>query len=339
MPSRAPRKIILENHQAPGDIVMLTAAVRDLHWCNPGEFLTDVRTSCPALWENNPHLTPLDEDDPDVQRIPCHYPLVHQADRRPYHFLHGFEKYLSERLRVPVEPKYFHGDIHLSPEETHGGSLVEERTGEATPYWVIVAGGKYDFTIKWWERSRWQEVVDRLHGRVRFVQVGEDGHHHPPLENVIDLRGRTTLRELVRVVYHSSGVACPVTLLMHLAAAVPLPAQAPGLRPCVVVAGGREPAHWEAYPGHRYLDTIGRLPCCARAGCWRSRTVPLGDNDVKDRPRNLCKDVVESADGPLPRCMDLLSAREVAEGIAAYSGQCPAPSTATAAASSAAPPG
>ena len=46
---------------------MLTAAVRDLHLCYPNQFLTDVRTSCPELWENNPYITTLDEKDPDVQ--------------------------------------------------------------------------------------------------------------------------------------------------------------------------------------------------------------------------------------------------------------------------------
>ena len=32
----APEKLILRNFQSPGDIVMLTAAVRDLHRAYPG---------------------------------------------------------------------------------------------------------------------------------------------------------------------------------------------------------------------------------------------------------------------------------------------------------------
>ena len=60
------RKLVLTNFQSPGDIVMLTAAVRDLHRCHPGRFVTDVRTSCPDLWRYNPYLTPLDEHDPEV---------------------------------------------------------------------------------------------------------------------------------------------------------------------------------------------------------------------------------------------------------------------------------
>ena len=36
-----------------------------------------------------------------------------------------------------------------------------------------------------------------------------------------------------------------------------------GRRPCVVVAGGREPAHWEAYPDHQFIHNNGALRCCA----------------------------------------------------------------------------
>ena len=66
------RKLILRNFQSPGDIVMITAAVRDIHRAHPGEFLTDVRTSCPALWEHNPHVTAIADDEPGVEAINCH---------------------------------------------------------------------------------------------------------------------------------------------------------------------------------------------------------------------------------------------------------------------------
>ena len=43
------------------EYLMLTAAVRDLHVTYPDQFVTDVRTPCPELWEHNPYLTPIDE--------------------------------------------------------------------------------------------------------------------------------------------------------------------------------------------------------------------------------------------------------------------------------------
>lgn len=308
------RKLILRNFQSPGDIVMLTAAVRDLHRCHPGEFLTDVRTSCPALWEHNPWLTPLSEDDPGVETIDCHYPLIHQSNTTPFHFLHGFSRYLNEQLGLAISPTEFRGDIHISDEEKRWFAAVEDAHGDCDPFWLLVSGGKFDYTIKWWDPERHQRVIDHFRGRMEFVQVGESWHYHPPLEGALDLRGRTTLRQLVRLTYHAQGVVSPVSLLMHLAAAVPTKPGASRHRPCVVIAGGREPPHWTAYPHHQYLHTVGALPCCENGGCWRSRTVPLGDGDDKDQPSQLCVNVA----GNLPRCMDMITADEVIRRIELY---------------------
>jgi ADP-heptose:LPS heptosyltransferase len=308
------RQLILRNFQSPGDIVMLTAAVRDLHAAYPSEFVTDVRTPCPEIWENNPHVTPLREDDPDVEIVDCEYPLIHRSNDAPYHFIHGFIEYLNDRLGLSIRPTVFRGDIYVSPLEKTWFSQVEEIVGEALPFWIIVSGGKRDYTTKWWAHARFQEVVDRFRDRILFVQVGESGHDHPPLRDIIDLRGRTNLRQLIRLVYHSQGVLCPVTLLMHLAAAVECRPEMPRNRPCVVVAGGREPPQWEAYPHHQFLHRAGALRCCDNGGCWRSRVVPLGDGDEKDLPEHCCVDVVDG----LPRCMDLVTTADVSRAIEIY---------------------
>lgn len=308
------QKLILRNFLSPGDIVMLTAAVRDLHAVYPRRFLTDVRTPCPAIWEHNPHLTPLAENDPAAMRLDCHYPLIHRSNHAPYHFIHGFIAYLNERLDLSIEPTAFRGDIHLAPREKAWMSQVEEIVKQTVPFWIVVSGGKRDYTIKWWETERYQAVVDHFANRILFVQVGENGHEHPPLRGVLDLRGKTDLRQLIRLVHHAQGVLCPVTLHMHLAAAVEVRAGMPKNRPCVVVAGGREPPHWEAYPHHQYLHRAGALACCDDGGCWKSRTLPLGDGDEKDGLEHRCVDVV----GSLPRCMDLIAAADVIRAIEVY---------------------
>jgi ADP-heptose:LPS heptosyltransferase len=308
------RKLILTNSLSPGDIVMLTAAVRDLHKCYPGQFLSDVRTPCPHLWENNPYITPLDDKDPDAVCLTCEYPLIHSSNQRPYHFVHGFIDFLNTKINLNIRPTAFKGDIHISSKEKSWISQVHEVTGEDTPFWVVAAGGKSDYTIKWWHPDRFQSVVDHFKDKVLFVQVGEKGHNHPPLRGVIDLRGKTDLRQLVRLVYHAQGILCPVTLLMHLAAAVEVKAGMPKSRPCVVVAGGREPPHWEAYPHHQFIHTVGALPCCDNGGCWKSRTTRLGDGSDKDRPGSLCVNVVDG----LPRCMDMITAAEVIRRIEMY---------------------
>ena len=308
------RKLILSNYQSPGDIVMLTAAVRDLHRKYPGQFLTDVRTPCGHLWENNPHITALDAADPEVESIDCQYPLIDRSNQEPWHFLHGFIHFLNQRLGLQIELTEFRGDIHISPLEKSWMSQVQEITGDPVPFWIVNAGGKYDYTIKWWDAARYQEVVDHFQGRIVFVQIGETGHYHPALRGVIDLRGKTDLRQLIRLVYHAQGVLGPVSLVMHLAAAVEVAPGMPLNRPAVVVAGGREPPHWEAYPHHQFIHTVGSLRCCDNGGCWKARTIPLGDSDEKDEAGQLCVDVV----GALPHCMDMVTAQEVIRRIELY---------------------
>src|ERR1051325_2780671 len=215
---------------------------------------------------------------------------------------------------LAVRPTAFKGDIHLGEQERSWYSQVREVTGEEIPFWIIAAGGKYDITIKWWETERYQEVVNHFRGRIQFVLVGDEGNHHPRLENVIDLRGQTSLRELVRLVYHAQGVLCSITSLMHLAAAVPTKPGRPPNRPCVVIAGGREPAHWEAYPGHQFIHTNGALACCAKGGCWKDRTERLRDGDPRDQAENRCVQVVNR----LPRCMDMITPAEVVRRIGRF---------------------
>jgi ADP-heptose:LPS heptosyltransferase len=310
------RKLILEAHLSPGDIVMLTAAVRDLHMSHPDEFITDVRTPAEQLWEHNPYLTPLQPQDEGVEVIECEYPLIHRSNEGQYHFIHGYRKFLEDRLGVPIEPTKFKGDIHVSSTEKSWFSQVREITGKDLRFWLIASGGKADYTCKWPDPYKLQEVVDHFQGRIQFVQVGEKHHHHPKLDHVIDLVGKTDLRQLVRLVYHSDGAICPVTFLMHLAAAVETRPGRPPNRPCVVIAGGREPAQWEAYPHHQYLHTNGCLPCCDNGGCWKSRVSPLGDGDEKDAPGSLCIRPVRTPQNlVIPKCLDMIGTEDITRAV------------------------
>ena len=332
-------RLILKSFQCPGDIVMLSAAVRDLHAAHPGRFQTDVRTSCDAIWENNPYVTQLNEHDGQVTTIDMHYPLIHQSNQRPYHFLHGYTQYLEEQLNVRIPVTQFRGDIHLSDAEKQAPPLAglrsharqslgsPSREEKETPplagglpdkFWIIVAGGKYDFTAKWWNPNSFQAVVDQFQDRIHFVQCGEAGHWHPRLKGVVDLVGKTSLREFIRLMYHADGVVCPVTLAMHLAAAVESKGTEGLSRPCVVIAGGREPAHWEAYPNHQFISTNGALACCAQGGCWKSRCQLVGDGDPKDR-RELCENPVQISDElRIPKCMTMITPEDVIRRIEIY---------------------
>lgn len=317
------QKLILRSFQSPGDILMMTRAVADLHQAYPNEFQTDVRTSADAIWENNPYLTRLDERKPGVTSLDMHYPLIHQCNQRPFHFIHGYNQYLEEELGLKIPVTRFHGDIHLSATEREASPPYVE-LGIPNNFWIVIAGGKYDFTAKWWNPDAFQKVVDAMRGRVHFVQCGEKGHWHPALNGVTNLVGRTNLREFIRLIYRAEGVLCPVTLAMHLAAAVPTMPGRPGRpgrpkhRACVVVAGGREPPHWEAYPHHQFVHTCGALSCCADGGCWKSRCQLVGDGDKKDQ-HDLCRQPVQVTPNlRIPRCMQMIGPEDVVRRIEMY---------------------
>jgi ADP-heptose:LPS heptosyltransferase/SAM-dependent methyltransferase len=311
------RRLILKSFQSPGDILVLTATVRELHHAHPGEFQTDVRTSADAIWQNNPFLTKLEESQADVEHLMMHYPLINQSNQSPYHFLHGYVQYLEQHLGVRIPLTRFKGDIHLSNEEKNAPCPGLE-SGVPESFWIIIAGGKYDFTAKWWSPASYQRVVDHFQGRITFVQCGEQGHWHKPLLGAINLVGKTGLRDFIRLMYHADGVVCPVTFAMHLAAAVETKPGRSRCRPCVVIAGGREPPHWEAYPQHQFISTVGTLSCCAEGGCWKSRCQLVGDGDEKDR-HNLCDQPIQiAADLRIPRCMDMITPDEVIRRIELY---------------------
>ena len=326
-----PRKVLFHNFQSPGDIVCLTAAIRDLHLNHPGMFLTDVRTVCQEIWENNPYITKLIDVDieftdqdimmDDILIAKAQYPLIHKSNTGPSHFTEGFTDYFEDLLGIRIKDRICKGDIHISDTEKSWVSQVDEITGVDEDFWVLVNGGKYDYTAKWWDPKRMQAIVDSF-PEIRFVQVGEFGHHHIELvgDNMVNLIGKTDIRQLIRLVYHSSGVICPVTSLMHFAAAVPVRNdRCYGLinRPCIVVAGGREPHRWESYPSHAFLHTCGKLPCCDNGGCWNSRVVKL--NDGSEHDDKICILPTSCDNGVvIPRCMDMITAQNVADHLLSF---------------------
>ena len=319
------RKVILRTTLSPGDLIMLTAAIRDLKTAH-SNILIDVRTAVPDIWDNNVYLSRIDDDDKEAEVIDVEYPLINSSNAKPYHFIHGYRFFLEERLGVRIPQGDFRGHIAISEQEKTWMNQIQEM-GIEERFWLLFSGGKWDYTAKWWNPNEYQKVVDHFQDKILFVQCGQDNHYHPELKNVINLVGKTNTRQLIRLMYHSIGVVCPVTFSMHLARAVETPRSDCLNRPCVVMAGGREPTHWESYPSHKYLHHVGALDCCENGGCWRSRAFEVGDGDEKDK--SLCTKPVDlntkiktpqgsEVDLKIPKCLDMITHKHVIEAIESY---------------------
>jgi hypothetical protein len=313
------KKYIFKNHQSPGDIVMLLYGIASLHRSHPGKFITDVQCPARELFEGSKFITPLDEKDPEVTVLKCDYPDIHKSNTHPVRFATAFGHFIEEQLGVQITPTVFSGLIEITPQEQQWYSAIKEMLGRDVPYWIINAGHKQDFTAKAWSFARYQELINRFPD-VWFVQVGSKEHVHPDLTgpNLINMIGKTDTRQLVRLVYHSFGVISGVSFPMHLSYAVPPhPRFKRRSRASIVIAGGREPAHWEQGPDQQFLHTCGMLPCCDQGGCWKSRVVPLNDGDSKDK--SLCSAPVMLEDGQwIGQCMFMIEVDDVARAISRY---------------------
>ena len=96
------RKVILKQAQSPGDILVFTRALADLKKTYP-DWKIDVRTPCSEIFENNPHLTPLKEEDESVEIFTIDYPEIHNSGWSGIHFTEGFVRSVEEKLKVKIK--------------------------------------------------------------------------------------------------------------------------------------------------------------------------------------------------------------------------------------------
>lgn len=338
------QKLLLKNFQSLGDQIVLTRSVSDLKAAYPQDYELHVSTSHMEVWDNNPnviqeHISAHGSVD-GARSVAVHYPAINQSNRLPRHFIESFHRYLELVINKPIPVREFRGDIYLSERERNEYP-VKDGDGNPLRYWIVVNGGKQDFSAKWPVPAHMKRAIeildDSFKRRMKFVQIGAVGHIHHRLNHpsVIDRIGQTNIRDVFQLVYHCEGIICPMTFMVHASAAVPLkraPFPVPDnfapntpenlrpgqpLRPCVVIAGGREPAHWEKYPGSRFLENVGALPCCAYGGCWRSRAQKIGDGDGKDS-QHLCLNPVNIEGVDYAKCISMIGPEKIAAAVLEY---------------------
>jgi ADP-heptose:LPS heptosyltransferase len=296
-------KIVFRNFQSPGDIIASTGAIRDLKKQYP-DYDIRMDTSCGEVWELNPHVShwPISEADAIYK---YDYNDIHNSGKSGRHFTSAFHLTIEKHLGIRLIQSEIWPELFLSDMERFKRPVKQK-------YWIINAGYKNDFPLKSWGHDKYQKVVNILKGKITFVQVGEasSDHTHIPLDGTINMIGKTCLRDYFRLSYHSDGSIGPVSMHVHVSAAF--------RKPCVVIAGGREPYRWEAYPNHRYICTNGFLECCRDDGCWKNWNKYQIDDICKkktpDWEEKSCKNLI----GETSKCMNMITPEMVAEEILGY---------------------
>lgn len=256
-----PPRLVLAYYGGIGDDLLLTALLRELR-----------RRDYRGVWvmTRHPELF-AHTGDADVV-VPWNWEYEPWVRALGWNYLRPrYTRYLPEEDRdipparhiiaVMCEQAGIVGPVTLRPyltltdAERAGGARVERQV-------VVQSAGVSKvqaMRTKQWYPERFQQVVDLLRGRYNFVQVGMPSD--PPLDGVLDLRGRTSVRETAALLSQSLTFVSQVGLLMHLGRAVD--------RRGVIVYGGRETPAQSGFTGHENL--YSPVPC---SPCWRQRTCP-----------------------------------------------------------------
>ncbi|KKM26880.1 hypothetical protein LCGC14_1580340, partial [marine sediment metagenome] len=334
-----PRRIVFHNRQAIGDILMFTCAIRDFKKAFP-EVQVQVDSTVGHIWDHNPNINreswPLlidpmmfdewGEKPSDGKKLELNKQAVLEAvqqdkpvklyigpgkatnasNRSDNHFANAYRTSMENVLGVTIPQGPIRADIYMTEEEYNRPPIIEG------PYWLITAGEKGDWTCKTFAFEKWREVIKAM-PMMTFVQIGEKEkgkkHKHPDLNfpNVINYIGKTEdrhtgIRDLFNLFNYCEGSMGLVSFQMHLAAAFN--------KPCITIAGAREPVWFTRYPGQQYLATDGCLPCTVTkkdepTSCWFC--------DIKRCPHQS-----EYEGQKVPLCADLFTSDDVLFAIKRY---------------------
>lgn len=292
-----PSCIVFRNRQAIGDILCMTAAVRDFKKAFPA-VRVGVSTVAMHLWDNNPHIDHSFSDASFIKDIGPGFG-TNRSNAWNIHLIDAFRLDMENKLSVKIQKGDLRPDIWLTKAEHKRRPLIDG------PYWIIAPGGAPGWPTK--QYHRWQEVVNALKDRINFVQIGAKGNPWPLLDGVVDFIGKTEdrqtgVRDLFNLFLHAQGSIGLVSMHMHLSAAFG--------SPCVVVAGAREPAWFTHYFGHQYISTNGTLRCGLHSSCWACKIE--GCKYHAEEPK------AKMIGLPVPKCVDIIEPEEVAEAVLKY---------------------
>jgi len=286
------KEYVFHNRQRIGDILMFTCAVRDFKRAYP-DIRVNVVSTASHIWDHNPYIDrTLKKEDKDYNKIGPSK-LTNSSNRIDWHFSNAYRVSIEDALGIHIPQGESYPDIYLTEEEYNAPRIDPE------PYWLITLTGEKSWGCKMYPFDRWQAFVDQNHD-IKFYQLGAMEDNPPRLQgkNVIDYVGKTQdketgIRDLFKLFLNAEGSVGLVSFHMHLSAAFPG-------KPCIVVAGAREPVSFTQYAGHRYLATDGALPCGYPA-CWHCNI-------------SKCEDKV----GEIPRCVDLIKPEDLTRALNMY---------------------
>lgn len=245
-------EIHLRRGRGIGDVLLCTPAVRELKNRNP-QCRVHFYTDFPILLSGLPYI---DEVHP-VSEAPAKCLTMQYENATPTQA--HLARVMGDLLGIEVED--------VTPDCVVNEDIVENWVNAWSnlprPHILILRRASDWTPNKNWQDASWVTLAESLSQFGTVIEVGAADDKTPlPKGSFVDLRGRTTVEELIAAVAAADLYIGPISAPMHIAAAVKTPA--------IVIAGGYEDPRGVEYKEQTYLYTA--VPC---APCWLREPCPF----------------------------------------------------------------
>lgn len=282
-------KIKLFTHNHIGDELISTALVRDIAISRP-DIQVFFESNYSQIWQGNSNIKGSENYNYEIKLK--YFGSQRQASSG--HCIEGYFKTFKKEMNIEIPLTKLGVDVYLSDKE--------KKENVFGKYWLINGGYQKCSGTKAY--PFYQDIVDKRKD-IKFIQIGGNSSRdiHLPLDNVINLIGKTSIRDLIQLVYHADGIISPPSACVHLASI-----ETYKQRKCVVICGGREPEKLTKYSDDfKMISRFGQLDCCKKECCMKFF---LHKVDSRTCPNQILINNIF-----YPKCMSLISAEEIVDKI------------------------
>lgn len=235
-------KIMFTTNNHLGDVVIMSAVIANVKACfSEIDFCIDANPAYLDVFKNNPNITWFNRKDADYI-VECVYAPFSQRTANGGSCIKGFTMNAFRAM------KEITGREEFCLLKTTADLYLEKTENKYGEYCVINANCQKCSETKGY--PYYQDVIDSRPD-IKFIQIGgaEERDISSDLRGVIDLRGKTTTKELIELVGNAKWVISPPSAVVHIASAF-------SDVKTIVLSGAREPVELTEYQNTTHLTSM-----------------------------------------------------------------------------------
>ena len=213
-----------------GDVLISTSFLKDFEQQRPDDklffqFKLQAMEKYYSVFDNNPYFHLYDEKTDKIDKE-IHFGWGEQINLSELTMASSSstQKYIdvlydefNRRSGLDIKCTQRKVDLYFSEEEKNIKYSWQDSSKKMC---IVNCGYNYFYgNAKNWGWEKFQYVIDALKDKLQFVQVGmrKNGYFQRPLNGVVDLVDKTSIRDLATLTYHSDFVLTHDTSTYHFA--------------------------------------------------------------------------------------------------------------------------